>query len=175
MRNGCPPLSGQGVIFPLLSAKRAYERSALRKKADKPRWYRGNFVIEIFVLSDSLIGVVAEDFFAGKTLRHRHSPLAKSVAPARVRVAVKRRPPHKGICEKAWKHWLGDTVHTLMPRSPFDLGSHLDERSSLRLRHRRMSLVQGALFRWRASRQRYAFICVAIFKSSLSEKGLPMS
>ena len=39
----------------------------MRKKADKPRWYRGNFVIEIFVLSDSLIGVVAEDFFAGKT------------------------------------------------------------------------------------------------------------
>ena len=31
-----------------------------------------------------------------------------------------------------------------MTRSEFDLVSHLDERSSFRLRHRRMSLVQGA-------------------------------
>jgi hypothetical protein len=61
MRNGCPPLSGQGVILPII--KRAYERSALRKKADKPRWYRGNFIIEIFVLSDiRLMPSVAEDF-----------------------------------------------------------------------------------------------------------------
>ena len=61
MRNGSPPLSGQGVIFSVVIGKTRLRE--IRKQADKPRWYRGNFVIEIFVLSDSLIGVVAEDFF----------------------------------------------------------------------------------------------------------------
>ena len=94
--------------------------------------------------------------------RHRHSASPKSVAPAPVRAAIKRRPPHKEIPIKALKiktlrhhrHPHAEAAVWLpldrtrerrfggehLAKSEFEL--HLDERSSSRLRQRRTSMPQ---------------------------------